>query len=434
MKVLIVTHNYAPDRAPRAFRWTAIAEHWAEAGMHVDVVTSGRSGGLPYERANGVHVHRVGERWNGRFRRNLSTNQIAGDITSQSWRNRIFRMAAKFAKILYNATWKRIYWPDHAILWYGAGRKQAIHLYGERDYDAVITVSHPFTGHLIGLSLKSLHPDVRWIADVGDPFSFGGTVPFNNEILYRRFNRKAEARVYARCDAISVTVDGCREAILKTFPGTTGKVQVISPLLSLPTMIRYDKPKIGNPGGIVLVYLGVLYKRIRRPDFLLSLFAALHTRNPAVELHFFGDVQDCEEDFERYPDLRGSALFTHGSVPREQVAAIMSQASVLVNIGNETSFQLPSKLVEYAGAGRPILSVSQTPSDTASDFLTEYPAALAIAGGTEGVSADQVEKVLRFIEDALPVDRGQLDSFLSRFQIDHIADAYIEMIRSPRSL
>src|SRR5688572_26130480 len=69
VKILVVTHNYAPDRAPRAFRWTAIAEHWAATGLHVDVVTSGRTGGAAYEVVNGVHVHRVGEQWNGRFRR-----------------------------------------------------------------------------------------------------------------------------------------------------------------------------------------------------------------------------------------------------------------------------------------------------------------------------------------------------------------------------
>src|SRR3546814_9495015 len=57
VKVLIVTHAYAPDAMPRAFRWTAIAEHWAREGAAVDIVTTGRRGTTATEGRNRSEEH-----------------------------------------------------------------------------------------------------------------------------------------------------------------------------------------------------------------------------------------------------------------------------------------------------------------------------------------------------------------------------------------
>jgi glycosyltransferase involved in cell wall biosynthesis len=427
MKVLIVTHNYAPDRAPRAFRWTAIAEYWAQAGVHVDVVTTGRAGNKVFETVNGVHVYRVGERGYGRFRRIFVTERPARDTPSRQ-RSGALAVAAKLGKLLYDATWKRLYWPDHAAFWYWAARRQALRLCRTHIYDSVITVSHPFTGHLIGLKLKKVFPNLRWIADVGDPFSLGGTVSFNNEPLYGTLNRWAEAQVYARCDAISVTVEGCRDAVAEIFADTKSKIEVIPPLLSLNPAPNAPARRNSDDTATILVYLGVLYARIRRPDALLALFSAMYERDPTFQLHFYGDSQGCETDFHPYTHLIGRAIFIHGPVPRDRVGSIMQAADILVNIGNETSYQLPSKLVEYASTGRPIMNISANRSDTTSDFLANYPAALSLVCADGTPSRDQIDQALRFAEGAEDVDSIRLEEFLSRFRIGPVADAYNNMI------
>ena len=61
MNLLIITHSYAPDRTPRAFRWSAIAEYWVAKGDRIDVVATGRDGDPALVVRNGVNVHRVGE-------------------------------------------------------------------------------------------------------------------------------------------------------------------------------------------------------------------------------------------------------------------------------------------------------------------------------------------------------------------------------------
>lgn len=424
MNLLIITHSYAPDRTPRAFRWSAIAEYWVAKGDRIDVVATGRDGDPALVVRNGVNVHRVGEGAMGKLRRLFGGKRT----TPGAGRGFIATSRASAAKVLYDATWRRVYWPDHAMLWYLPALAEAKRLCRTHPYDGMITVSHPFTGHLVGLSLKREFPELRWIADIGDPFSLDGSVPFNNPALYRGLNKRVDAKVYQRSDAVSVTVEGCRAALASAFPVSAGKTQVIPPLLSLtPSCDATDTP-LGKNGTIDLVYLGVLYADIRPPDALLALFAAMHARNDSLRLHFFGDIQDCGDAFARYRPLMNTAIFVHGAVPHETAGAIMSKADVLVNIGNDTPFQLPSKLVEYASAGRPILNIGRANLDTAADLLRGYPAALSIVC-RDGTPADtQVEQALDFVLAPPAIGSDILEDLVSQFRVERIADAYARLL------
>ena len=122
------------------------------------------------------------------------------------------------ARTLYDATWRHLFWPDYACLWQRPALARAKSLCGAETFDAVITVSHPFTGHLVGRSLKRVLPGLRWIADIGDPFSLADTVASNNQLLYRGLNKRTEAAVLRECDAVSVTVAGCA-TVLADRPG-----------------------------------------------------------------------------------------------------------------------------------------------------------------------------------------------------------------------
>jgi len=62
-RMLVISFSYAPMLNARAFRWTALAAHFAAHGWQVDVLTS-RQPGLPAEESAGqLRVHRVGSAW-----------------------------------------------------------------------------------------------------------------------------------------------------------------------------------------------------------------------------------------------------------------------------------------------------------------------------------------------------------------------------------
>lgn len=60
-------------------------------------------------------------------------------------------------------------------------------------------------------------------------------------------------------------------------------------------------------------------------------------------------------------------------IPRDRLLQEMKKADFLVNIENISNVQTPSKLIDYAIAGRPILSISQNEIDYAvvDEFLNK---------------------------------------------------------------
>jgi len=428
MNLLIVSYVYAPDRSPRAYRWTAIAEYWAKQGHQVHVISGWKSGDVRTETLNGVIVWRVGNAIGERLRGLLGRRSHGSTTPSQGTgaQSRLVRLA----KWLYDRTWKLLYWPDYAGFWFFPARKQALRLCETQSFDALISVSHPFTGHMVGLALKSSRPQLPWLADVGDPFSLLVEIPLNNYRLYSRLNRWAEARVLTRAESITVTVDACRTAYERTFPGSAAKTTIIPPLFSLPPLPKGESSELLRDDGRHLVFLGTLYKALRNPLPLLRLFDTLNRNRNDLHLHFLGTVNDCEPCFEPYRHSLGPHLHLHGMVSREHAALCMNKADLLINIGNATSHQLPSKLVEYVSTGRPILNLVSSPDDTSVPFLAEYPAALTLMTGEP--DHNDLDRIANLIDSPPPVSPEFVAHFLSRFTVETLANQYFEQIESLR--
>lgn len=429
MKLLIISYIYAPDRSPRAYRWAAIAEHWAQQGHHVDVLSGWKNGDAPHETMGGVRVWRVGNGLMEGLRgllgqRSHGSAEIAQPRAAKG--NGARRMLLRFAKGLYDATWKRLYWPDYSCLWFFPARKRALELCRTEGYDAVITVSHPFTGHLVGLAIKAAFAKLRWITDIGDPFSLLHEIPLNNAALYRRLNHRAEARILEYADAVAVTVESCRSAYADAFPGSEVKTVVVPPLLSLPPVEIDASSTLLGPGQH-LVFVGTLYKSLRNPEPLLRLFAALLRTSENLHLHFFGPVNDCAHCFDDYNQLLGKNLHLHGTVPRAEAAQAMAEANLLVNIGNSTAHQLPSKIVEYVSMRRPILNLVCTAGDTSIPFLAEYPAAVSVVMEPNAPQKTDVAKVLALINTPPTIDGPSVAAFLGRYRLENIADSYLAL-------
>lgn len=432
---MIVSYLYAPVASPRAFRWAAIAEHWARQGHQVDVICAGGVGLAPREAQRGVEVHRVGVDVaqavgaNGRHTAWRAEDADAtaaahGRPAAQSW-------MTSAVKWIHGRTWKRIYWPDYACWWYVPAVRRGAHLFATWQYDALVTVSIPFTSHLVGLTLKRRYPKVRWVVDIGDPFSFSDLAPQNNHLLYGRLNRYAERAVVRRADAIAVTAEPARACYAALFPESAPKAHVIPPLFSPPFGPPEGTPVFPADGKVRLVFVGTLYRRIRDPRFLLRVFARLLETplRSRLELHFFGRVHDCEEYFAPYRELVGTKVFLHGLVSHEVALRAMRDAGILLNIGNRTPYQLPSKIVEYLHSGRPIVSLAKTDQDASAALLRAYPASLCLPEDDAALEGGQFARLLRFVEAPPSVDAGALAGWLSAFGAPAVAAAYEALLK-----
>lgn len=438
-RILIISHSYKPFLNPRAFRWSAIAEHWAHQGKDIDIITSWQPGLKRYELVNGVEIHRVGGSLTERFRTLLRPKQRA--TTSLSKENQktnqlniiriLFGWVIRAALFLNDKIWKNIYWPDYACFWIGPASAKAQELCAMEQYGTVISVSDPFSSHLAGKHIKSKHPEMKWLVDIGDPFCFRHDNPTNNHRLYRKLNYRKENQLLFLADSVSVTTKSTKERYLELFGNVDSKTKVIPPILSQLPVIQEGNRILPENKNVKLVYVGTLYRVIRNPEYLLKLFKSLLSLNKKVsaELHFFGGYDDCREIIAPFQSLFADRLVLHGLVEQSVVLKAMSEADILINIGNANPYQLPSKLVEYGALGKPIVNLHSIENDSSKEFLVGYPGLLNLNAGRNSNLEHQAQLLSNFI-GRLPIiiDQSFVQNWQNKFSVEKIADEYSSLL------
>lgn len=426
MKLLLITHSYPPHVSPRAIRWSAIAENLASRGHEITTIAAWFPGLPRTERLRNVAVERVGS---GpafvRLRQLLASHRAGqGGAPAPVSKGTVSPtgLAARVARVAYDALWRSVYWPDYAALWYRHATRRARELARTGEFDALITSSLPFTDHLVGLGVRRAVPSIPWLADSGDPFYLTHAQPVNNNLLYDRLNFRAERAVMRACDSATVTTPQTADMYRDAFPEAAHKVSVIPPLFAASAS-RSATDGSGT-GPRRLVFVGTLYRKIRSPAVLLDAFARLAARSPhRWELHVYGALHDTADIFTPYARQLGDRLVVHGIVGREQALAAQESAYALVNIGNDTPHQLPSKVVEYASTGRPIVNFARSSEDSSVELLATYPSAHPVVA-TERLAEEQLLALEAFLDRPPAVDAGVLDRWLSQFRAETIAVQY----------
>jgi hypothetical protein len=425
VKILVITHAYSPQVSPRSIRWSTIIEHLsAKYGAEIDVLTLLQPGSAADENKGGVHIHRVRSRFD-----TYGSAHVATSGTNAAASSKLSLKAAilPLAKWIYRRTWQKLMWPDYACLWIPAAKKAALDLCARNSYDRMISVSHPFTSHVVGLAVKEKYPKLPWMVDIGDPFALLETPAPNNRALFDRRNHSVERRVLALANSVSVTTPATLEKYETIFPESKGKSRVIPPVYKRVTLPENAGAKTGAPK---LVFVGTLYKTIRSPLPLLELFEQLTAKNPSLgcELHFYGGINDCGEVIVPFSEKFKGKLFVHGLVPLEKARAAMASSTAIVNLGNENAFQLPSKTVECLASGKPILNIVTSAEDSSIGVFAGHPALMNIQ--TRQIPADEhlVDELARFISSAPQVPADWVKTSIAPYEIDAVGRAYWELL------
>jgi hypothetical protein len=434
MKILIVSYAYFPEMSPRAFRWTALAEQLAYLGHSVEVICASGVGQATHECVSGVEIHRTGSNAREVVKRWL---RLEATVTPTSTSTKVGAPASTRSKIgsliksAYRHTVRQILWPDFAAFWYFSALKSAHKAIKKGRPDVVVTVSLPYTGHLVGLALKRRYA-VRWVVDIGDPFSFMSETPLNNAALFQSLNFRSESSVLHMADAIAVTTEGTRGEYLKCFPGLgPEKIVVIPPLFSPTKNEEASVPFFGDSKKIRLIFAGTLYRAIRNPQALLELFRSLLLTplGPKLELHFFGVVNDCKPCFDSFGDLVGTKIFLHGLVSRAKAVQAMKEATVLVNLGNSTAYQMPSKVVEYVMLGKPVLNVSKLDADSSQTFFADLTGVCNVTEHALAGDTAQLSRVRNFIENPPVVSPIYIDQLVRTHGTEAVTQRYLALFQ-----
>jgi glycosyltransferase involved in cell wall biosynthesis len=379
-RILVVTYPYPPMPSVGGNRWLAMAKYLRRRGHTVEILTTSAFGGLPDDEQ--MRVHRSGDLIAARWLRTLMRRP---PLPRQGETPAIDKPP--------QAMLTRVLVPDHHVVtWVPLATRMARRLIRERGYDCMITTSAYESTHLLGLGLGRNRP--AWIADFRDGWTFHPWhEPFPTK-LQRRIDVALERAVVRSADRTIVVERPVGEDFRSRLgvdvgyapngwdpelgpaahpdssanPGTADRPdRTASPGTADPPETSANPHRLGGgkavEGGVTLVHTGKLTGDWgRSPGALFEAMRGLRDREPQVATRLrvvLAGRLDADE-LRLIADARLDGMLEHvGMLTRAEAMALQRSADVLLLITSPSLvWELPGKVFEYFGAGRPILALA----------------------------------------------------------------------------
>lgn len=223
--------------------------------------------------------------------------------------------------------------------------------------DIIVTFGEPMSDHLLGLKLAK-RINKPWIAHFSDPWSEN---PFRRTIkLSKTINRFLEKKVANQASAFIFTSPETMNEFKKRH-NLKDRMQLhVLPHSYDPQ--KYTFKEIKNERKIIR-YLGNFYGN-RSPLPLIKSINYLRKINPKILenifFEFVGNVSLVQKIFINIIGYDKSSIRFINSVSYARSLDLMveSNALLVIDAPAKTSQFFPSKLIEYLGAGRPIIALS----------------------------------------------------------------------------
>ena len=317
MKVLIIGQWIYPLITPRANRTWELAKGFAKFGA--DVTVYALLGDRDYTNEEKKYNIKV---------RNLGDSQ-RGLVDSQGKSRRTFFNRA-MGRIVgeYNA------YPGYEL--YSMIKKC---FKSETGVDLLITIAHPHVIHWAASKYIDILKPNCWIADCGDPFM--GNAFYTP---HKRFSKYEKLW----CDKVNYITIPIDDAKCGYYPEYLGKLQIIPQGFDNSEIELVDYRSCIVP---TFAFAGQVYDGIRDPRRFLEYLV-----EQDVNCKFIAYSES--QVFSEFASRLGNRLEIRIKVHRNELISHLSGCDFLINISNGTSIQTPSKLIDYAVSGRPILTIS----------------------------------------------------------------------------
>jgi len=372
-KLLVIAYYFPPLQASGVFRTLAFVRHLSSLGWDITVLTLQPSDHtvagdiLMGELSMGVKVVRAKERdifrlW-ARMKRDkkghgLGVKQKPEDGGNapggsspgilQHWKHQI----SAFVKT-----------PDSQTGWFFPALVKGIRL---QRPDIIYSSAPPFTGHVIGALLKK-----RWkvplVIDYRDPWwgnpfrpSYGGWV--------EKWDNTLEAWTVQSADCIIANTDSMAEMLRDRFSHHAKKVITITNGFDPEEFKDLQSMREVPEERLYFVHPGVLYGKRNPLPFLRALRKTIREDMlDNILVHFIGRSEKFEgKSLEQHIEDMDLAEHVHLIPPMEhnKVLAVMKGADILLLLALGTTLQVPAKVFEYMGVGKPIFAVCEEQSAT----------------------------------------------------------------------
>jgi glycosyltransferase involved in cell wall biosynthesis len=249
----------------------------------------------------------------------------------------------------------------------------------------IVSFGEPMSDHLVGLRLKE-KTGFPWVAHFSDPWADN---PFRKLFFFSNvFNRRMEAAVVSGADKLIFTSGETLSLVMGKYPSGLSKQAHVLPHSYDPSI--YPETPSSPRSEIVVRYLGSFYGN-RTPFPLLEALQKLHLTSPEllddVRFEFIGGIPQRMMRHRSIKMLPSSLIRFLPPVSYKESLRLMKEADLLLVIDAPAALSvfLPSKLVDYLGAGVPILGI--VPKGSSASLIQRMGGSVADPGDQRAIAA-----------------------------------------------
>jgi glycosyltransferase involved in cell wall biosynthesis len=253
--------------------------------------------------------------------------------------------------------------------WVGAALKQLADL-DLSSFDLLLTCGQPHANHLLGLELKKRYK-LPWLAYFSDPWTDNVYSQFATPQL-RNYHRQLEDRVLEAADRVLFTCEEMRQLLLAHHPVLSEEKSGVLPHAFIPEWYGDASPSPAPAGRELRILQTGSFYGPRTPAPLVDALVRISDRidlKGRIRFDFYGSMDDSQRTDIEAKGL-GDIIQVHGFVLYLESLALMRDCDALILIdapvsSAEESVFLPSKLIDYLGAKKPIIAITPERGATA---------------------------------------------------------------------
>ena len=260
-----------------------------------------------------------------------------------------------------------IFIPDARVGWVKYAFEKAVEIIRRENIDTVYISSPPHSTQLIGLKLKEKFPNIRWIADMRDPWT---DIYYYKDLLHtsiaKNIDAKYEKKVLERADSLIVVSD----AIKRTFAtkikiGTNDKIHVIPNGYDERDFVDQVEK---DASATYITYVGTMADTYK-PEMFFNALKSCIEKYPEkkIKFRFVGATPWTIKERAKELGIEESCEWI-GHVDHVTAIHYMRKSDFLLLIIPDAPGAegiLTGKLFEYLGAGKTIIGIGPKNGDAA---------------------------------------------------------------------
>jgi glycosyltransferase involved in cell wall biosynthesis len=311
--------------------------------------------------------------------------------------------------------------PDDRLWWHVRAYRHIVRKWASVNFDALVTFSYPLSTNVLGIWLKR-RLRIPWVAFFSDPWVDSPYTRYR--LLFITINSWLERRTLIHADRIVFASHEMHDAYVRKYPFIREKATTMEHSYD---PLSYPKALAHDGGRLTFRYLGTL-NRVRTPTAMLTGIGELLGKKAITGQDVLFELYGSTDAVSRILLAQLTARYglagiviSKGSVPYRESLAVMQGADVLLVIDANVSRSvfLPSKLIDYIGAGKPVLGI--TPSDSATARVIRSAGGWVVSPNDHAEFAKTLLSIIEYHRKGTLARFDPPASVKDRYSIDHHA-------------